>query len=86
MITVEQNQENTDGGREQEQPVLREHIGVQQAATVMHADKFLFLLVDTVEGSKVDVRGRLVDVNVIVTGSEDAGKRKGVSRGIGLTG
>ena len=49
---------------------------MQQAATAEYADVILFLLVDTVEGRKIDVRGRLVDIDVVVTGSEDAGKRK----------
>jgi len=75
MVAVEQNQENTDGGREQKQPILREHIGVQQTATVAHADFVLFLLVDAVEGSKVDVGGRIVDIDVVVIGSEDAGSQ-----------
>jgi len=58
---------------------------MQQPATVILADVFLFLLVDTVGGGKVDIRGRLVDVDVFMIGPEDAGKRKGVSREISLT-
>jgi len=58
---------------------------MQHSAAVILADVFLLLLVDTVEGGKVNVRGRLVDVDVVVLGPEDAGKRKGVSREIRLT-
>lgn len=58
---------------------------MQCAATSKGADLFLLLLVDTVEGGKIDVRGCLVDVGIIVIGSEDAGRRKGVSREISLT-
>ena len=49
---------------------------MQQPATVIYADVFLLLLVDTVEGGTVEVRGYLVDVNVFVIGPEDAGQRK----------
>ena len=55
VVAVEQNQENTDGRREQKQPVLREHIGVQQAATVKHANFVLFFLIDAVEGGEIDI-------------------------------
>ena len=58
---------------------------MQQPATVMLVDVFIFLLVDIVEGSKVDIRGCLVDIGVSVIGPEDAGERKGVSREINLT-
>ena len=58
---------------------------MQHAATVVDADLSLLLLVDTIEGGKVDVRGCLVNVDVVVIGSEDAGERKGVSREISLT-
>jgi len=58
---------------------------VQHAATVKDADLFLRLLVDTVEGGKVDIRRCLVDVDIFVVGSEDAGGQKGVSREISLT-
>ena len=71
-IAAEQNQENADGGREQKQPGAT-------SRTIMHAGMFLLLLDDAVEGDKVDVRGRLVDVDVFVIGSKDAGKRKGVT-------
>jgi len=80
VITVEQNQENANGGREQEQPILREYIGAQQTATVAHADFVLFLLVDAVEWGKVDVGGRLIDVYVVVIGSEDAVHKKWLAR------
>jgi len=46
---------------------------MQQAATITDADLVLFLLVDAVEGGKVNIGGRLVDVDVVVIGSEDAG-------------
>lgn len=46
---------------------------MQQAATIADADMVLLLLVDAVEGGKVYVGGRLVDVDVVVIGSEDAG-------------
>ena len=46
---------------------------MQETATTEHADLVLFLLVDAVEGGKVYVGGRLVDVDVVVIGSEDAG-------------
>ena len=58
---------------------------MQHSAAVILADVFLLLLVDTVKRGKVDVRGRLVDVDVVVLGPEDAGKGKGVSREISLT-
>jgi len=72
MIAVEQNQENTDGGREQEQPIFREHIRVQQTPTVAHADFVLLFLVDAIEWGKVEVGGRLVNVDIIVGCAEDA--------------
>ena len=72
VVTVEQNQENADGGREQKQPILREHIRVQQTPTVAHADLVLFLLVDAIEWCKIDIGGGLVDVDVIVRCAEDA--------------
>ena len=80
MIAVEQNQENADGGGKQEQPVLREHIRVQQTPAVAHADFVLILLVDAIERGKVDVGGRLVDVDVIVRCAEDAGNKRVLAR------
>lgn len=77
MITVEQNQENADGGREQKQPILREHIRVQQTTTVAHADFVLLLLVHAIKWGKVDVGGCLVDVDIIVRCTEDAENKGG---------
>jgi hypothetical protein len=85
VIAVEQDQENADGRGEQKQPILREHVGVQHTATVAHADFVLFLLIDAVEGGEVYVGRRLVDVDVVVIGSEDAGRQKGVNMDISLT-
>ena len=80
MIAVEQNQENAHGRREQKQPILREHIGVQQTPTTAHADFVLFVLVDAVEGGEVDVGGSLVDVDILVRGAEDAENERGLVR------
>ena len=49
---------------------------MQQPAAIILAEVFLLLLVDTVEGSTVEVRGRLVDVDVSAIGPEDAGNKK----------
>lgn len=76
MIAVEEDQENADGGRQQKQPILREHIGVQQTATgVTVTDFVLFLLIDAIEGGEVDIGRRLVDVDVVMTCAEDAGNK-----------
>ena len=75
VIAVEQDQENTDGRREQKQPILRERVGVQHTTAFAISDFVLFLLIDTIEGSKVYVGGRLVDVDIVMIGSEDAGKQ-----------
>lgn len=35
----------------------------------------LFLLIDAIEGSEVDIGGCLVDVDVVVTSTKDAGNK-----------
>jgi hypothetical protein len=80
VVTVEQDQENGDSGGQQKQPILREHIRVQQTATVAHADFVLSLLVDAVEWSEVDVGGRLVDIDIFVGGSEDTRNKRELAR------
>ena len=47
----------------------------------MHANFVLFHLVDAIKRGKVDVGGRLVDVDVLVAGSEDARKVEGLVGG-----
>ena len=49
---------------------------MQETATAERADLVLFLLVDAIKGSKVDVGGRLVNVHIVVTGPEDARNEK----------
>ena len=44
---------------------------MQQPATVAHADFVLLLLVDAVKWGKVDVGGCLIDIYVVVIGSEN---------------
>lgn len=75
MIAVEEDQEHGDGGRQQEQSILREDIGKQQTATIADTDFVLLRLIDAIEGSEVDVGRGLVDVHVFVTGAEDAGNK-----------
>ena len=76
MIAVEEDQENGNGRRERKQPILCKYIGEQQTATVEETDAILLCLADTVEGRKIEVGGGTVDVDVVVTGPEDAGKRE----------
>jgi hypothetical protein len=48
---------------------------VQQTATVANSDLVLLLLIDAIERGKVYIGGGLVDVDVVVAGSEDARNR-----------
>ena len=48
---------------------------MQHTTAFAISDFFLFLLIDTIEGGKVDIGGRLVDVDIVMIGSEDAGKQ-----------
>ena len=76
MIAVEQNQEDGDGGREKKQPILGENIRVQQTTTTACSNFILFILVGTVEGSEVNIGRSVIDVDIVVIGSEDAGNRE----------
>ena len=71
MIPVKQHQQHTDRRREQQQPILRERIGVEHTAPVTNTDLVLHLLVVAIERREVNVRGRLVDVDVLVGRAED---------------
>ena len=73
MIAVEQDQENADGGREQEQPILREHVWVQHTTAVAISDFSLSVLTIAIERCKVYVGRCLIEVGIVGAGSEDAG-------------
>lgn len=74
MVPVEQHQQRAHGRGEQEQPVLRKDVGVEQPAPVEHADLLLRVLVVAVQRREVDVRRRVVDADVLVRRAEDAGR------------
>lgn len=74
VVPVEQHEEHRDSGREQQEAVLRERIGVEHTAPVTNTDLVLHLLVVAIERRKVNVRGRLVDVGVLVGCAEDTGR------------
>ena len=85
MIAIEENQENRDSGREQEQPLLCEHIGFQHTTPVELANLLLLILISTVERGEIDVGRSVIDVDVTVIGSEYARNEKGVSEAIKST-
>lgn len=73
VVPVEQHQQHRDRRREQQEAVLRERVGVEQATPVANADLVLHLLVVPIERREVDVRGRLIDARVLVVRAEDTG-------------
>lgn len=81
MIAVEEHEKDAHGWREEQEPVLKEHIGVEEsAATPLVSDQVLALLVVAIEGRKVDVRRSLIDLPLRVRRAEtrmDNERRKG---------
>ena len=75
MVAVEQDKEDADGGREEQESVLGERIGLEEpAAKLRHADLVLRLLVVTVQGRKIDVGRCVVDVDVLMRRPEYAAR------------
>lgn len=73
VVTIEENQDDTTCRGQEHQPVFCEDIRVKQATSVADSDFVLVLLYVTIKRCKVDIRRRLINVNVCVRCLEDTG-------------
>ena len=72
MVPTEQHEQHTDGRWEQHETVLGERVGKDSSAAIMPADLVESLLVISVQRRKVDIRGRLIDIYIVVRSAEHA--------------
>jgi hypothetical protein len=72
MVPTEQHEQHADGRWKQHKAVLGERVGKYKSAAIMHADLVESLLVISVQRRKVDIRGRLVDIYIVVRSAEHA--------------
>jgi hypothetical protein len=66
MVPAEQHKQHADSRWKQHEAILSERVRFHQSAAVMNADLVESLLVISVQRRKVDIRGCLVDIYIIV--------------------
>lgn len=80
MITVEQNQEDTDLGREQEKSVLRKDVRVKTATAIAHTNSILIIHIIPIKRSEVNIGRSFIDIDVTMGCSENAVNDEGSER------
>lgn len=71
MVTVEQNEERTDGGGHVQHPAIRKHVIPQPSRPIFAPDAVLLRLVAPVQDAQVEIAARVVDGEVAVVRVED---------------
>lgn len=70
VVAVEADKQDRHSGRQEQQTVLRECVGVQVSTPIAHADSVQGGLVASIQRSEIDVGRSLVDVDVVMGGTE----------------
>ncbi len=81
MVSAEENEKRSGRRGDEDQPVLRERIGVEQALPGgLVADSVLFGLIGTIQNGEVEVGGCVVDSHIAGIGAEELVRDQGRER------
>jgi hypothetical protein len=72
VIATKENQDDANGRREKEQPILRKHVIIEHTPTIALANFVLNRLIMSIKRRQVNVGRRFVDIDISVGCAEDA--------------